>query len=453
MPELLSPAGNFEKLKAALLYGADAVYLAGQQFGMRSQAGNFTVEELHAATRLAHGMGKKIYLTLNTMPRTNEYPALREFLYDIRTADIDAVIVADLGVMATVKELLPDMEIHISTQASIISPAAACAYAAMGAKRLVLARELQFSEIRAIRDALTPDVELEAFIHGSMCVSYSGRCLLANMMGGGKGERDGNRGSCSQPCRWHYTIYEEKRPHFPIPVEQTELGTFFLSSRDMCMIEHIPELMESGIDSFKIEGRMKSAYYTAVVTNAYRMAIDAYERDPEGYRYDPAWMQELESVSHREYATGFYLDDPMKEPQLVQGGHYIGEKAYYGTALEDDSPEAQAELAAILARGVDYENADGRLYRFMEKNKVRAADSAEIISPGKTGRFLYVGELYDTSGCIRANIPHPEMTFWARIPFEVKAGDIMRVASHRVASDASPRQQHLMAQLAAKQHT
>ncbi len=428
MPELLSPAGNFEKLKAALLYGADAVYLAGRQFGMRAQAGNFTTEEIYNAVRLAHGMGKKVYLTLNTMPRDKDYPALYAFLDDLRGSGLDAVIVADLGVMATVKEMLPDMEIHISTQASIISPAAAKAYAALGARRLVLARELQFHEIRAIKEALPADIELEAFIHGSMCVSYSGRCLLTNMLTPG---RDGNSGTCSQPCRWHYTLYEEKRPNFPMPVEETELGTFFLSSRDMCMIEHIPALMESGIDSFKLEGRMKSAYYTAVVTNTYRMAMDAYTRDPAGYRFDPAWMQELESVSHREYATGFYLDDPMVEPQIVQGGHYIGEKAYYGTALETDSPEAQAELSAILDMRVPYETVDGRLYRFMEKNKVRAADPAEIISPGQTGRFFYVGELYDTEGRIRANIPHPEMTFWARVPFPVAPGDIMRIGTRR----------------------
>ena len=426
MPELLSPAGNPEKLRAALAYGADAVYLAGQQFGMRSQAGNFTIPQIYDAVKLAHGMGKKIYLTLNTMPRTREYPALYRFLDDLRGSGLDAMIVADLGVMATVSEMLPDMEIHISTQASIISPAAARAYAALGAKRLVLARELQFHEIRAIKEALPSDIELEAFIHGSMCVSYSGRCLLANSLTEG---RDGNRGTCSQPCRWNYTIYEEKRPNFPIPVEETELGTFFMSSRDMCMIEHIPELMESGIDSFKIEGRMKSAYYPAVVTNTYRMAMDAYTRDPAGYKFDPAWMRELDSVSHREYATGFYLDDPMQEAQTVKGGHYIGEKAYYGTALETDSPEAKAELAAILENRVDYENADGRLYRFMEKNKVRAADPAEVISPGETGKFFYVGELYDGEGYIRANIPHPQMIFWARVPFEVKPGDIMRVGT------------------------
>lgn len=423
MPELLSPAGNPEKLKAALLFGADAVYLAGQSFGMRSQAGNFTIPELYDAVELAHSMGRKVYLTLNTMPRTDEYPALHRFLDELRGCRLDAVIVADLGVLATVKEMLPDMEIHISTQASIISPAAARAYAALGARRLVLARELQFSEIRAIRDALPREVELEAFIHGSMCVSYSGRCLLANMMNG----RDGNRGTCSQPCRWHYTLYEEKRPDFPIPIEQTDLGTFIMSSRDMCMIGHIPELMESGIDSFKIEGRMKSAYYTAVVTNTYRMAMDAYTRDPAGYRFDPAWMNELESVSHREYATGFYLDDPMKQPQLVQGGHYIQEKAYFGTAVAYDTPEALAELEAIRARGVAPVTPSGRLYRFVEKNRVRAADRAEILSPGQTGKPFFVGELYDTTGCIRASIPHPEMVFWARVPHRVKVGDIMRI--------------------------
>ncbi len=428
MPELLSPAGNFEKFKAALLYGADAVYLAGRQFGMRSQAGNFSVEEIYEAVRLAHGMGKKVYLTLNTMPRTHEYPALCAFLDALRGAHVDAVIVADLGVMATVKEMLPDMEIHISTQASIISPAAANAYAALGATRLVLARELQFHEIKAIKASLPAGIELEAFIHGSMCVSYSGRCLLANTLTAG---RDGNRGTCSQPCRWHYTLYEEKRPDFPMPVEQTELGTFFMSSRDMCMIEHIPELMESGIDSFKIEGRMKSAYYTAVVTNTYRMAMDAYIRNPEGYQFDPAWMQELESVSHREYATGFYLDDPMAEPQLVKGGHYIGEKAYFATALPADTDEAEEELAALAAMCIPYETADGRLFRFMEKNKVSAADPAEIISPGRAGHFFFVGELYDTQGHIRTSIPHPEMTFWARIPFDVTPGDIMRIGTRR----------------------
>ncbi len=424
MPELLSPAGNFEKLKAALLYGADAVYLAGQMFGMRAAADNFTVEELYQAAEYVHARGKRLYLTVNTMPHVGEYPALRCFLSEIASAGIDAMIVADMGVFSTIREILPDMEIHISTQASIVSPASALAWAKLGAKRLVLARELTLSEIAAIRAALPDDVELEAFIHGSMCVSYSGRCLLANAFNG----RDGNRGTCSQPCRWNYAIVEEKRPEMCFPIEQQEgVGSFILSSKDMCMIEHIPELMQSGVHSFKIEGRMKSAYYTAVVTNAYRLAIDAYERDPAGYRFDPAWLSELESVSHREYGTGFYFDDPMQEPQLVSQCGYLREKAYYSTAIEYDASEAEV----ILAAGVPMENAQGRLFRFIQRNKVSRGEGAEMISPGAVGRPFEVTELYAPDGSPLESTPHPSMIYWCRVPFAVHEGDIMRAGSGR----------------------
>ena len=422
MPELLSPAGNFEKLRAAILYGADAVYLAGQMFGMRAAADNFTVEELHEAAKYVHAHGKKIYLTVNTMPHVKEYPMLRKFMQDIKDAGIDAMIVADLGVMATIREIIPDMEIHVSTQTSIVSPASAKAWAAMGAKRLVLARELTMDEIMAIRAELPDEIELEAFIHGSMCVSYSGRCLLANAFNG----RDGNRGTCSQPCRWNYALVEEKRLDMPFPIEQQEgVGTFIMSSKDMCMIEHIPELMKSGIKSFKIEGRMKSAYYTAVVTNAYRMAIDAYERDPEHYKFDPAWLSELESVSHREYGTGFYFDDPMQNPQLVSACGYLREKAYFSTATEYNEDEA----AALLSKGVVLENEAGRLYRFIQRNKVSSGEGAELISPGKIGRGFDVRELYSPEGDPWESTPHPSMIYWCRVPFEVREGDIMRAAS------------------------
>lgn len=424
MPELLSPAGNFEKLRAAILYGADAVYLAGQMFGMRSAADNFTVEELYEAARYVHERGKKIYLTVNTMPHVQEYPLLRKFLTDIKDAGIDAMIVADLGVFTTIREIIPDMEIHISTQTSIVSPASALAWAKMGAKRLVLARELTLDEIRAIREALPDDVELEAFVHGSMCVSYSGRCLLANAFNG----RDGNRGTCSQPCRWNYSIVEEKRPDQPYPIEQQEgVGTFIMSSKDMCMIEHIPELMQSGIASFKIEGRMKSAYYTAVVTNAYRLAIEAYERDPGGYRFDPAWMEELESVSHREYGTGFYFDDPMQNPQLVSTCGYLREKAYFSTATEYVEEEARA----IEAAGGVMENENGRLYRFIQRNKVSVGEGAEIISPGHIGRGFMQTEIWSPTGEGLESTPHPSMIYWCRVPFDVREGDIMRAASGR----------------------
>ena len=419
-PELLSPAGNFEKLRSALLYGADAVYCAGQSFGMRSAADNFTVEELYEAVKYTHERGKKLYLTLNTMPHGNEYDDLRVFLRDIADAGIDAFIVADLGVMATVREIMPDAEIHISTQASIVSPEAALAYVALGAKRLVLARELCFEEIKAIRDRLPDDIELEAFVHGSMCVSYSGRCMLSNMMTG----RDANRGRCTQPCRWNYIIYEEKRPDLPIPIEQTELGTFIMSSKDMCTVEHIPELIACGINSFKIEGRMKSAYYTAVVTNAYRMAIDAYLSDPENYAFDPMWYRELESVSHREYCTGYYLDIPMNEAQLGTQTGYIRDKAYFATATDYNEDEAER----LAASGIALENENGRLYRFIQRNKVKVGDKSELISPSKIGRAFDVCELYLANGEAVESAPHPSMIFWCRVPFEVNEGDIMRGA-------------------------
>ncbi len=413
-PELLSPAGNFEKLKAALLYGADAVYLAGTRFGMRSAADNFTDEELYEAVKYTHERGKKLYLTMNTMPHGNEYPAMREFLLRIKDYGIDAMIVADLGVLLVIKEIIPDMEIHVSTQASIVSPEAAIAYASLGAKRLVLARELTLSEIVAIRERLDPSVELEAFVHGAMCVSYSGRCMLSHNLTG----RDANRGACAQPCRWVYSITEEKRPETPLPIEQNELGTFVMSSKDMCTIGIIPKLIEAGIDSFKIEGRMKSAYYAAVVTNAYRMAIDAYMKDKDGYVFDPALMRELESVSHREYCTGFYLDDPMSEPQLSTINGYIREKAYFATAIEEDE----------LPEGLDLENESGRLYPFIQRNKVSVGEYSEVISPNKTGRAFKVEEMYSISGEPIESAPHPSMKFYVRVPFEIKVGDIMRGA-------------------------
>lgn len=413
MPELLSPAGNFEKLKAALLYGADAVYLAGQRFGMRSAADNFTVEELYLASEYVHERGKKLYLTLNTMPHSDEYTALRQFLSDIKNAGIDAFIVADLGVLTLIREVLGDVEIHVSTQAGIVSAEAALAYVSLGVKRVVLARELTLDEIKTIRSALPPDIEIEAFVHGSMCVSYSGRCMLSHHLTG----RDANRGACTQPCRWNYTIVEEKRPDIPLPIEENELGTFIMSSKDMCTVSIIPQLIEAGIDSFKIEGRMKSAYYVAVVTNAYRMAMDAYSRSPENYEFDTRILRELDSVSHREYCTGYYLDLPADAPQLASTTGYIREKAYFSTALEWDG---------TLPEGLVAENEDGKLYPFIQRNKVSVGDSAEIISPDELGKAFTVSELYSEKGDPLPSAPHPAMKFFARVPFEVKAGDIMR---------------------------
>ena len=404
-PEILSPAGDSEKLRAALLYGADAVYLAGKSFGMRAASDNFSVEELKCAAEYTHSLGKKLYITLNNMLHGYEYGALREFLTEIKEIGIDAAIIADLGVMDTLREIIPSMPIHVSTQASICSPAAARAYVKLGAERLVLARELTLGEIKAIRDALPDDVELEAFVHGSMCVSYSGRCMLSNQLIG----RDANRGMCAQPCRWSYTVYEEKRPDLPIPVEQNERGTFIMSSKDMCTVGIVPELIEAGINSFKIEGRVKSAYYTAVVTNAYRMAVDAYLSDPEGYAFDERLLSELESVSHREYATGFYKDDPRENPQLASSLGYILEKAYLATA--------------------DGDAKEGELCRFIQRNKLSLDERVEMISPGKLGRGFTVSEIYDENMTPIESAPHPQMPFYIRVPFDVKKGDIIRGAN------------------------
>ena len=416
MTELLSPAGNFEKLRAALRFGADAVYLAGRAFGMRSAADNFTDEELDEAITYVHERGKKVYLTVNTMPHGGEYEMLRRFLSKLESNPPDAIILTDLGVFATVKELLPNVEIHVSTQSSIVSPAAARAWAAMGAKRLVLARELSLSEVRAIREALPPEVSLEAFVHGSMCVSYSGRCMLSNQFTG----RDANRGACAQPCRWNYTVIEEKRPNEPLPIHENENGTFIMSSKDMCMLRHIPALIEAGVESFKIEGRMKSAYYTAVVTNAYRMVIDAYLADPDGFVFDERIYREVESVSHREYATGFWFDDPKKEPQLCTENGYIREKAYFATVVERGNAPA----------GLVEENGQGVLCRLRQRNKLCLGDAAELLTPSRVGIPVAVNELYDENGTPIEAAPHPLMEFYTRLPHVANVGDILRAGDN-----------------------
>lgn len=405
MPELLSPAGNREKLEAAIRYGADAVYLAGDRFGMRAFADNFTLDELKDAVLYAHTHGVKVYLTVNTMPREAEYVYLRTYFEALRDVRPDALIVADVGVLALAKELLPDMELHLSTQANATSAAACRAWHAMGVKRIVLARELSLEEIKEIRQNTPDTLELEAFIHGSMCVSYSGRCLLSGFFTG----RDANRGACAQPCRWNYhvksvTLAEEKRPDLPLTVEECEGESFIFSSKDTCMIRHIPELMESGIDSFKIEGRMKSAYYAAVVTNTYRMAMDAYRAG--NYVFDERWQRELESVSHREYATGYYFSDSHEDANLTEIDGYIKEKAYLATAVGYDPVSGEAE--------------------FVQKNKFFAGDTLELLTPGKTGIPFVSGELFDEAHTPIESTPHPYMHFFMKMPFPVKVGDIIR---------------------------
>lgn len=406
--ELLSPAGNPEKLRAAVLYGADAVYLAGRNFGMRSAADNFSNEELAEAVRYAHQRGVRVYLAVNTMPRTDEYPALEKYFEAISDFGIDAFIAADIGVISLLREKIPGAEIHISTQANTVSARTAYEWYRLGAKRVVLAREVTLNEIREMRKNIPDDLELEAFIHGSMCISYSGRCLLSGFLA----DRDANRGRCAQPCRWNYTISgslelrEEKRPDAPLPIEQINGETFIMASRDMCMIEHIPELMESGINSFKIEGRMRSAYYTAAVTNVYRMAIDSYLSG--NYKYDPLWAGELESVSHREYSTGYFFADSHSEANTCRENGYIREKAYIATVEEYNSVTGEALL--------------------IQKNKVSAGETAELLSPGRTGIPFVVEALYDEEHEPIPSAPHPGMRFYMKSSVPMKCGDIVRAA-------------------------
>ena len=312
-PELLSPAGDMEKLNMALRYGADAVYLAGTSFGMRSFAGNFSPEELPKAVALAHSFGVRVHVTVNTMARDEELERLPAHLELLNDSGVDALIVADLGAFRLAQRWAPRCELHVSTQVSVANHASAAAWHDLGAKRVVLARELSLEEIAAIRAKTPPTLELEVFAHGAMCVSYSGRCLLSNYMTG----RDSNRGACAQPCRYQYFLMEEKRPGEYFPVFEDEKGTYIMNSRDMCMIDHLDDLMRVGVDCLKIEGRAKSAYYAAIVTGAYRHVLDdvAAGRDP-----DPVWRDEVEKISHRHYSTGFFYGQP---GQYYEDSRYI----------------------------------------------------------------------------------------------------------------------------------
>ncbi len=419
--ELLSPAGNFEKLKAAVNYGADAVYLAGRNFGMRSASTNFDRDELIAAVYYCHSHNVRLYVTVNVMPHTDEYAELEGYIRFLSEIKVDAVIVSDIGVIMLIREVAPNLEIHISTQASAVSAQACMGWAKLGAKRIVLARELTMEEIKKIRANIPDEIELEAFVHGAMCIAYSGRCLLSNYFTG----RDANHGACAQSCRWKYApagltmdLSESNRPNIPSVAALTEENgeTFFMSSRDTCMIEHIPELEESGIDSYKIEGRVKSAYYTAVVTNTYRMAIDAYRADPANYKFNEVWQNELDGVSHREYGTGFYFTPPSEQANTVRDLGYIREKAYIASVVSDcNTPEVSP---------------DGHKYYdtlFIQRNKLTRGDKVELISPGKVGRAFTADTLRDVQGRDLESAPHPSMYFRLRVPFPTKAGDILRL--------------------------
>lgn len=395
--ELLAPAGDMERLTMAVLYGADAVYLAGTSFGMRSFAGNFTPEELPRAVAFAHERGVRVHVTVNTMPRGDEVPRLPGYLEELDAAGVDALILADLGAFMLAGRYAPHCERHISTQQSVANSVCARAWYDLGASRVVLARELSLEEIRRIRQETPKELELETFGHGAMCVSYSGRCLLSNYMTG----RDSNRGACAQPCRYQYALMEEKRPGEYFPVFEDEKGTYILNSRDMCMIDHLPDLMEAGVDCIKLEGRAKSAYYAAIVTGAYRHCIDAAAK---GLPLDPVWRDEVEHVSHRIYSTGFYYGAP---GQYTQSSRYIRQWQVCAVVLDCGSDG----VATMSLR-----------------NKFAAGDTLELVGPDTRPFSFQAPVMQDENGTDLREPRTPQMVFRMELPQPVPPYSILRRA-------------------------
>ena len=396
-PELLAPAGDMERLRMAVLYGADAVYLAGTTFGMRAFAGNFTPEELREAVRFAHSHGVRVHCTINTMPRNDEVVRLPEHLELLNDAGVDALIVADLGAFTLAGKYASNCQRHISTQASICNYETARAWYDLGASRVILARELSLKEIRIIREKTPEDLEIEAFVHGAMCVSYSGRCLLSNYMTG----RDSSRGACAQPCRYQYALMEEKRPGEYFPLFEDGQGTYILNSRDMCMIDHLDDLMDVGLSSLKIEGRAKSAYYAAIVTGAYRHCLDAAAA---GEPIDPIWRDEVEHVSHRPYATGFYYGPP---GQYYANSRYIREWQVVALVTECDE-EGNATLSL--------------------RNKFRTGDTVELVGPDLRPFSMTVPEMTDQEGQLLNEPRTPQMIFHMKLPRPVPPFTLVRHA-------------------------
>ena len=393
--ELLSPAGDFERLEMAVLYGADAVYMAGTSFGMRSFAGNFTPEELPRAVKFAHDHGVKAHVTVNTMPRNDEVVNLPQHLEMLDDAGVDALILADLGAFTLAGKYAPHCERHISTQQSIANYECANAWYDLGAKRVVLARELNLEEIREIRAKTPKDLEIETFGHGAMCVSYSGRCLLSNYMTG----RDSNRGACAQPCRYQYALMEEKRPGEYFPVFEDEKGTYILNSRDMCMIDHIKDLMDAGVDCIKVEGRAKSAYYAAIVTGAYRHVIDDIAA---GREVDKVWRSEVDHVSHRIYSTGFYYGFP---GQYTENSRYIRE--WQICAIVESCDETGLATCSL-------------------RNKFKQGDELELVGPDTRPFAFPAGDMWDEEGTSLEEPKKPEMKFTFQLPKTVPPKSILR---------------------------
>ena len=401
-PELLIPASSLEVLKIAVIYGADAVYIGGEAFGLRAKAKNFSMEEIREGIAFAHAHDVKVYITANILAHNGDLDGVREYFAELREIKPDALIISDPGVYMIAKEVCPEIERHISTQANNTNYGTYRFWYEQGAKLVVSARELSLAEIKEIRANIPDDLEIETFIHGAMCISYSGRCLLSNYFTG----RDANQGACTHPCRWKYAVVEEKRPGEYLPVYENERGTYIFNSKDLCMIEHIPELMESGIDSFKIEGRMKTALYVATVARTYRRAIDDYKQSPELYREHMAWYQEqISNCTYRQFTTGFFFGKPSDEAQIYDNNTYVKEYTYLGIVGE--------------------RNEEG-LYRIEQRNKFSVGESIEVMKPDGANITVTVQRIVDEEGNDMESAPHPKQVLYIDLGQPLAMYDILR---------------------------
>lgn len=401
-PELLIPASSLEVLKIAVMYGADAVYIGGEAFGLRAKAKNFSMEDMKEGIAFAHAHDVKVYVTANILAHNDDLAGVREYFEELREIKPDALIISDPGVFAIAKEVCPEIERHVSTQANNTNYGTYRFWHAQGATRVVSARELSLAEIKGIRENIPDDLEIETFIHGAMCISYSGRCLLSNYFTG----RDANQGACTHPCRWKYAVVEEKRPGEYLPVYENERGTYIFNSKDLCMIEYIPELMEAGIDSFKIEGRMKTALYVATVARTYRKAIDDYKESPELYKKNMPWyLDQISNCTYRQFTTGFFFGKPSDEAQIYDNNTYVKEYTYLGIVGE--------------------QNAEG-LYRIEQRNKFSVGEEIEVMKPDGANLVVTVKRIVDEDGQEMESAPHPQQVLYIDLGQSLDMYDILR---------------------------
>nr|WP_317282415.1 U32 family peptidase [uncultured Sellimonas sp.] len=400
-PELMIPASSLEVLKTAVMFGADAVYIGGEAFGLRAKAQNFSMKEMEEGILFAHEHHVKVYVTANILAHNDDLEGVREYFKELKKLKPDALIIADPGIFEIAKEVCPEIPRHISTQANNTNYGTYLFWYKQGAERVVTARELSLAEIKEIRAHIPDDMEIETFIHGAMCISYSGRCLLSNYLTG----RDANQGACTHPCRWKYSIVEEKRPGEYMPVFENERGTYIFNSKDLCMIEHIPEMLDAGIDSFKIEGRMKTALYVATVARTYRKAIDDYLKDPKLYEEHMKWYQEqIANCTYRKFTTGFFFGKPNEEAQIYDNNTYLRNYVYLGSVEEET---------------------DG-LIRLEQRNKFSVGEEIEIMKPDGRDILTKVTAIYDENMTEQESAPHPQQKLWVRLEQPAEKYDILR---------------------------